>query len=129
MLYSVGYQMRQDTEWMETIVRNKAFLKEVYFSFGDIPNGRNSQWSCSGFLPHEAQEKQLADLSFLAENGIPLNLLYNGNCYGENAQSRAFFRQIGDTVDYFAARFGLRSVTTTSPLIGRFVKENFRGLD
>lgn len=125
MRFSVGYQRRAGDDLMEEILRWRDRVYEVYFSFGGVPNGRGSIAGDDDLLPHEAQARQLADLRRIADAGIPLNILYNGNCYGADAESRAFFRSVGDTVDYFRSEFGLASVTTTSPLIARFIKENF----
>ena len=37
---------------------------------GDIANGRNDQLVKDGFMPHEAQNKQIADLKKLSQKGI-----------------------------------------------------------
>ena len=44
-------------------------------------------------------------------------------------QSKALFYSVGETIEYVAGNFGLKSVTTTSPLIAKFVKQNFEGID
>ncbi len=129
MKFSVGYQVNSNNVFMEYIANNKEHIHEVYFSWGDIPNGRNSMLSNSELYPWQAQNKQIEDLDFLSKEGIGLNLLLNGNCYGANSLSRSFFTKIGETIDYISQRFGLQSVTTTSPGIGRFIHENFTGID
>ncbi len=123
-----GYRLMQDNAFIDEIIRQKEHIHEVYFSFGDLPNGRNNQLIHEEFRPWEAQEKQFSDLSRLSNSGIPLNLLLNGNCYGADSQSRAFFLRIGDIIDDLGSKFSLRSVTTTSPLIAKFVKQNFEDL-
>ena len=128
MKFSIGYQMTEDESFVDTILKYRDRVYEVYFSFGDTPNGRHSQTSIEGLLPHEITARQLQELSRISAAGIPLNLLYNGNCYGEGALSRTFFNSIGDTVDYFSREFTLASVTTTSPLIARFIKGNFENI-
>lgn len=125
MLYTIGYQMREDDDLLSAILRHRASIYEVYFSFADIPNGRGAMEERVHRMPHEAQAKQLADLSRLSACGIGMNLLLNGNCYGKDAESRAFFERIGETIDHLVRTLSLASVTTTSPLIARFVKENF----
>lgn len=129
MKFSVGYQVNQNNSFMEYIVENKEHIHELYFSWGDIPNGRNSMLLNSELLPWQAQQKQIEDLHYIAKSGIKLNLLLNGNCYGENSLARSFFIKIGDTVEYISSAFGLSSITTTSPLIARFIHENFEGID
>lgn len=129
MKFSVGYQLFSDTNYIENIINRKNSISEVYFSWGDIPNGRNNQLRQLNMLPWEAQEKQIADLDALAREKISVNLLLNATCYGKESQSRAFYEKIGDTVDYLSGRYLLTSVTTTSPLIAEFIHNNFSGID
>ncbi len=128
MKFSLGYQCT-NAPFIDEIIREKEKIAEVYFSWGDYPNGRNSQLRQKGLTPEQAQAKQAQDLKKLAEGGIALNLLFNAMCYGKESQSRAFFQGIGDTVDSLSHTYGLASVTTTSPLIARFIKENFPALE
>ena len=129
MKFSVGYQIRNDDRFIKSIVKNKEFISEVYFAFGDFANGRNSQIERLDMTPWEAQARQNEDIAYLAENGLAFNLLFNATCYGGSAQSRAFYNKIGQMVEYIASRYRLNGVTTTSPLIARFIKENFDGID
>ncbi len=122
--YSVGYQILRDNMFIDEIINCKDYIEEVYFSWGDFPNGRNLQTQQT-VTPWEATEKQISDLKNLNENGISFNLLFNSNCYGKDSLSRHLFNKIGDTVDYIKETFNLSSVTTTSPLIAKFVKNNF----
>jgi len=129
MKYSVGYQMRRDPDFIECILRNKEKIHEVYFSWGDFANGRNSQLRQIGLTPWEAQRRQEEELKLLAEEGISFNLLFNATCYGRDSQSKAFFHKIGETVAYIQEEMCLSSITTTSPLIAKFIKENFEEMD
>lgn len=129
MKYSVGYQMREDSSFLESIITNKEHIHEIYFSWGDFANGRNSQLRQSDLTPWEAQLKQEAELRWLSDEGLKFNLLFNATCYGKNSQSREFYRKIGQTVAYIQEKMGLASITTTSPLIAKFVKENFEDID
>lgn len=129
MKFLVGYQMRGDPFFVEEIVRAREHIREVYFSWGNYANGRNSQLLQNGMAPWEAQAQQERDLKVIAEAGIPLNVLFNAMCYGKHSQSRAFFEGVGQTVDYLQSRYGLTSVTTTSLLIAKFLKSNFEELD
>lgn len=128
MKFSVGYQCT-DAPFIEQIIENKEKIGEVYFSWADYPNGRNSQLFQKGLSPEEAGVRQEADLQRLADAGVSLNVLFNAMCYGKDAQSRAFFEGVGDTVAMLRERFGVSSVTTTSPLIARFIKDNFDGVE
>lgn len=129
MKFSVGYQMMPTQAFMDTILSYRDRISEVYFSWGGYANGRNSQLRQMNLTAWEAQRQQEADLKLLSDNGLKLNLLFNAMCYGKDSQSRSFFEGIGNTVDYISSHFGLASVTTTSPLIARFIKENFSGID
>ena len=126
--FSVGYQLFKNDEFIDEIVKFKESISEVYFSWGDFPNGRNLQTERLDMYSWQAQQKQMQDLKKLSEEKIGLNLLFNGNCYGKDSQSRAFFEKIGDTVDFIKDSYGLNSVTTTSPLIAKFLKNNFENL-
>lgn len=124
MKFSVGYQLRDDDLLLTAIKENCEKIAELYFSWEDLPNGRNSVYS-SCFNRYEARKKQEAELEELLQFDIAYNLLLNGNCYGKDAQSRAFFNKIGDTIEYLILKYNLKSATTTSPLIARFLKQNF----
>lgn len=128
MKFSVGYRIDEDDRFLNSIIENKESIGEVYFSWMDFPNGRNIQ-TVSGFLsPWEAAERQIKDLTRLNGENIRFNLLFNAACYGKDSLSEAFYNKIGDTVDYIETTFNLSSVTTTSPLIGKFIKDNFNNI-
>ena len=118
MTFSVGYQA--DRAWMDALVARRAALHDVYFAYGAMPSGR---------APVADEDRQLEDLGRLADAGVPLHLLFNANCYGARALSRAFLTEVGETVDRFAADGSLTGVTTTSPVLARFIRANFPGLE
>lgn len=129
MRFSVGYRTEADESFLHEIIKRKDHISEVYFSWGNFPSGRNDQTRAAGLMPFEAQAQQIRALSLFSEADIPLHLLFNANCYGEKAQSRAFFTEIGNTVDYILRHFSLSGITTTSFLIAKFIKENFPALE
>jgi len=114
MKFSVGYQ--RDAAWVDEIVNRRIAVYDVYFALGKMASGRAAVSNV---------EAQLEDLGRIADAGIALNLLFNANCYGGKALAKSFFAEVGETIERFAAEDALKSVTTTSPLIARFVKENF----
>ena len=128
MKYMVGLKST-DKNLLKSIVENKEHIYEVYFSWGDIPNGRTSQLESQDYTAWEMQDMQRSALSELSKEGIALNLLFNANCYGKDSQSRAFFHKVGTIVDYVENTYGLQSITTTSPLIAKFIKNNFAHLE
>jgi len=126
--FAVGLP-KNNPQFLDCIIENRDHIHEVYFSFGDFPSGRSSQTGGESLFPFELMSIQKAALEALSENGIKLNLLFNANCYGKDSQSRAFFHKIGETADYIKENFGLSSITTTSPLIAKFFKNNFNDLE
>lgn len=129
MRYMIGYQQTKNDRLKETVLRYRESVSEVYFSWGDIPSGRGTMEKDDRIFPFELQAKMLDDLAELSRGGIGMNLLLNGNCYGRMSQARVFFEKIGNTIEFLSARLDLVSVTTTSPLIAKFLKQNFPGLE
>lgn len=129
MKFLVGYQQMNSSEFTDEIIKHKEKISELYFSWGGFANGRNSQLLQKDKTPWEAQKKLEEDIKAISEEGIQLNLLFNALCYGKHSQSRLFFEEVGETVDYISSKYNLVSVTTTSPLIARFLKQNFEKLD
>lgn len=127
MKFTVGLQYTNDS-FLDCISENREHIGEVYFSWGDFPNGRSNQLQSAAFPPWEMQQRQIECIKRMHESGIKLNLLFNANCYGAQSQSRAFFQKIGQTMEYIQSNFSLHAVTTTSPLIAKFVKDNFEGV-
>ena len=129
MKFSVGYSARKNDLLMHEIIKLRDGIDEVYFSFPGMPSGRSR--GALGFFASEREsaDKMLADLCQMAKAGLKFNLLFNANCYGAMAESRALFREIGETIDFVKEKIGLCSVTTASPLIAKFIKQNFSGLD
>ncbi len=129
MKFSVGYQLIAAADFLRAIISNKKNIYEVYFAWDGFANGRNSTYIADDFSQWDASERKMSDLRAISENGIKLNLLFNATCYGAESLSRAFFESIGDTTDFVKNTFGLDSITTTSPLIGKFIKDNFPGIE
>lgn len=127
-LFSVGYQLRGDNSFIDAVLKNAEKIRELYFSWEDFPNGRNTL-SSSDLNIYEARKKQDEDFKRILDAEIKFNLLLNGNCYGKYAQSRNFFCKIGDAAEYLKENYGLSSVTTTSPLIAKFFKQNFPDIE
>lgn len=129
MRFSVGWRVEEDDRFLREILARKSDIYEVYFSWGKFPSGRNDQTRTLGLTPWEAQARQTEALSAFAAADIPVNILFNANCYGAQSQSRTFFNEIGTVLSYVAERCRLVSVTTTSFLVAKFIKQNFPGLD
>lgn len=129
MKFSVGYRTSKSDSLVKSIIENKNSIYEVYFSWGDFANGRNSIGLNPDLTPWEEQNIMERDLKTLSDNGVSLNVLFNGMCYGKDSLSKSFFNKIGMTVDYLSENYSLSSVTTTSPIIAKFIKSNFKKID
>lgn len=125
----VGYQLRDNDRFVERIIHWRERIGEVYYSWPGIANGRSTQFKKYGFSEWEALDRQREDLKQLSEAGIAFNLLLNGNCYGAETLARSFYQKIGDLIDTLGTEYGLSSITTASPVIARFVKQNFPNLE
>ena len=128
MLFSVGYNPDND-RFLDVLEDCKENIAEVYFAYGGIPNGRGTVNLGVSLSENEPSAKTEEDLKAISSLGIKLNLLLNANCYGKDAQAREFYIKIGDTVEHLLNEYGLYGVTTTSPLIAKFLKQNFEGLE
>ena len=125
----VGYQMCATDAFLQSILSHKEDIQEVYFSWDTMPSGRSIVGLQQDLYPWEASQRQREELAKIANAGIGLNLLLNANCYGSQSLARNFYQSTGDLVDFLQRERNLVSVTTTSPVIGRFLRENFSGLD
>jgi len=121
MRFTVGYQA--DDGLKSAVMDSLDSGAEIYFPWSGFTSGRGVLGGM------EAQRRLEADLDEYAAAGLKTSLLLNGNCYGRYAQSRTFFNSIGDAVHEISERWGLGSVTTTSPLIAKFVKANFKEIE
>ena len=129
MKFIVGYPIKENSGFINDLIKYRDNVKEVYFSWGDMPNGRSTLSNSDSSTPFETLTRQVNDLKKLSSNGIKFNMLFNANCYGKDSQSREFFYQIGNLIDYVKNEFSLNSITTSSLLIAKFVKENFDDID
>ncbi|MDO4573723.1 MAG: hypothetical protein Q4D98_00755 [Planctomycetia bacterium] len=119
--FLIGWQ--PDERLADAVFRHADMVAEIYFPWEHFPSGRGV------VRGRDVQRRLELDLSRFADAGLGMNLLLNGNCYGRHALSRVFFQDVGDTVTQLLERVGLRSVTTTSPLIAKFLKRNFPTLE
>lgn len=128
MKFMVGLNFLND-RLTDCVLQNADSIYEVYFSFSNFANGRSNQLLNDNLTPWEMQAKQLEVLQKLNDNGIGFNMLFNANCYGKDSQSRSFYNDVGMAMDYIKSKFNLNSITTTSPLIAKFTKNNFSDVE
>ena len=120
-----GYQLRPDDRYVRTLIEHRDRVREIYFSWPGIANGRNALSLTPGITEWEALDRQREDLHALHDAGMAMNLLLNGNCYGAESLARSLFDRIGELVDHLYRALDLSSITTTSPVIARFIRQNF----
>ena len=121
MKFQIGYQ--DNRAFIAFLHKHRERFPEVYFPWGDFTTGRGI------FTGDAARERLAADLRGFADAGFRLCLLLNGNCCGRYALARSFYQKAGDTVDFLIGEYGLAGVTAASPVIARFLKKNFPGLE
>lgn len=111
---SVGYQLLEDEPFCETVRRHKEKIEEVYFAYPDFESGRSK-------IPADCSEQFLWELCEMRKMGIRLDLLFNANCYGENAVSRELESKVLKTIEKVMPEV----VSTTSPFVAFTVKNHF----
>ena len=58
MKFTVGLQFTNDA-FLDCILENRDRIAEVYFAWGDFPNGRSNQLQNLHFTPWELQLRQM----------------------------------------------------------------------
>ena len=119
MKFSVGYQLPDEYDSIAELAQDyQDSISSVYYSAPGHASARS-------MIDPEAASIMEEELSFLHGLGIGLVMLYNANCYGDDAVSPEFGAQICRDVGYAAEKFDLRDVTTTSPFVAKTVKAAF----
>lgn len=121
--FSVGYQFRRDSGWIDCILANRERVNEVFFAPLDAPNGRTGERVIkTEFSIYEKMSFLDRDLRRISDAGIGLNILYNAGCYGVHSRSSVFFKNTVETIRRYRERNGLSSMTTTSPFLAEVIK-------
>ena len=131
MKFTVGYQLaeRDEPPFSRLIESYREHISELYFPWMDMPTGRSALSVRRGYTDWTAQERLEEDLSLIKKMNIKLDLLFNANCYGDGALSKALANKVVSVLDYLGERFdGVDIVTTTSPFIAHVIKVNFSGI-
>ena len=124
---SVGYQYNEDALPFSKIVQTyKESIAEVYFAWIDQPSGRSRLCGFDGYFDYGLQDIMIAELKKIKDMGISLDLLFNANCYGEDAISEVLQGRIVSVIDYLeSVSCKPETVTTASPAIAYMVKAQF----
>ena len=128
MKFAVGFQLYGDgDEPFSSIVRAyQQNISEVFFAWQDTPTGRSAVATRHGFTDWTAQARLEEELRAIKAMGIKLDLLFNGNCYGEYAISQKLENTVVSILSHLeTALGGVEIVTTTSPAIAHMIKKHF----
>ena len=127
MKFSVGYSLIDKYRFNEAVEEFSENISEIYFSWPGTPSGRNSNITADKI--EREIDSLLNDLNWYSSMGLPLVLLFNGNCYGSEAVSRELINKNAEIVEKVRAKADtLASITTASPFIASKMKELFPGL-
>ncbi len=131
MRFAVGYQfMGEDKEPFASIVEDyRGNISEVYFALPGHASGRSPVCEPAANDFQASAAAMLDELKAISETGIPLTLLMNAACYGDEAISAAFADRIRGMLDGICGRLHITAVTTTSPFVAGIVKAHAGGLE
>ena len=128
MNFSVGFQLYDAGEepFSDIVAAYRDRISEVFFAWQDTPSGRSGVATQHGYTDWTAQRRTEEELRRIKTMGIKLDLLFNGNCYGQYALSErlantvvSILRHLEETVG------GVEIVTTASPAVAHTVKKHF----
>ncbi|MBQ9367596.1 MAG: hypothetical protein IJT83_07435, partial [Victivallales bacterium] len=102
-------------------------LREVFFSWPGEVSGRNMNYLRE--IP-KFKEKLTSDLAWCREQGLKLDLLFNGNCYGEEYFSTSLREKVYAILEELRGHdLFPEVVTTTSQFIAKVVKDKYPEID
>ena len=132
MKYSVGFQLYEHGEEpFSDIVRiYRDHISEVFFAWQDIATGRSAIATRHGYTDWSAQSRCEAELRKIKDMGVKLDLLFNGNCYGEYAISEKLANTVVSLIEYLGSvDCAVDIVTTASPAIAHTIKKYFKDIE
>ena len=99
MKFAVGFQLYDVGEepFSHIVETYKDHISEVFFAWQDIPTGRSAVATRHGYTDYSAQQRLEAELKAIKAMGIKLDLLFNGNCYGQYAMSEKLANTVRST--------------------------------
>ncbi len=123
---SVGYQDSEKFLFSDIVNIYKNAIEEVYFAWIGEKSGRSAIGGYDGYFDYSLQEKLVSELKRIRGLGVRLDLLFNANCYGEDAMSEVLRGRVVSILEYLD-RQGLlpETVTTASPAIAAIVRESY----
>ena len=128
MKYSVGFQLYDNGEepFSRIVASYCEQISEVFFAWQDVATGRSAVATRHGYTDWSAQRRTEDELRAIKGMGVKLDLLFNGNCYGEYALSEKLANTVVSILAYLGeAVGGVDIITTASPAIAHTVKKHF----
>lgn len=127
MKYNIGFQLYESGEepFSEIVKTYASHISEVFFSWQDIASGRSAIATRHGYTDWSAQNRMEDELRTIKALGVKLDILFNGNCYGEFALSEKLANTVISVLDHLEEiGCGVDVVTTASPAIAYTVKKH-----
>ena len=119
MKFSIGYQLPDENDSTAEIVSDYIkSISSVYFAYPGRASARSA-------IDTAEKEEMFEELKYIRSLGVSLSLLYNANCYGANAVSPAFKKEIIADTGELIDKLDLTDITTTSPFVAKVVKQEF----
>ena len=121
MKFAAGYQYRSSGElFSEMIADYRPAIAEVYFPVPGFASGRPDAAQANS----DALAQLIYEVKAIKSMNIQLDMLLNGNCYGNNAVSLDFRNRICNMLEWFASEKLLPEIiTTTSPFVADTIKK------
>ena len=126
--YSIGFQLYESGEepFSQIVKAYKESISEVFFAWQDIATGRSAIATRHGYTDWSSQSRTEEELRLIKQMGVKLDLLFNGNCYGEYAISEKLANTVVSVIEYLeSVGCGVDIITTASPAIAHTVKKHF----
>ena len=128
MKYTIGFQLYEPGEepFSQIVKTYRAHLSEVFFPWQDIPTGRSALATRHGYTDWAAQSRLEEELHTIKAMGVKLDVLFNGNCYGQYAISEKLANTVLSVLEHLETIGCAADVlTTASPAIAFTVKKHF----
>ena len=127
---SVGYQNSEKFLFSDIVKCYADSIGEVYFPWVDCAGGRSMIGGYDGYTDYGLQEHIIGELQTIKAMSIGLDLLFNANCYGDDAMSEKLRGKVYSIIDYLGER-GVAPdvVTTTSPAIAHMIKSEYSHIE
>lgn len=132
MKYCIGFQLYENGEeaFSEIVKTYREHISEVFFAWQDIATGRSAIATRHGYTDWSAQARTEEELRVIKQANVKLDLLFNGNCYGEYAISEKLANTVISVIEHLGSvGCGVDIITTASPAIAHTVKKYFPNIE